>query len=135
MRTLALFVLFAFTVAARAEDDLTVLKEGPGGVPPRKMLSTFLLAECQKHFDARKKVVASLKTPADVEKRQNELAAKFIDGPRRLPREDAAERERRRHHRGRRLPHREGHLREPAQPPRHRHCCIFRQGKARSPAC
>ena len=32
------------------------------------MLATFLRAECQKHFDERKKAVADLKTPADVEK-------------------------------------------------------------------
>ncbi|HZZ77651.1 MAG TPA: hypothetical protein VFE62_03975, partial [Gemmataceae bacterium] len=46
---------------------------------PRKMLRTYLLAEAQKHFDARRKLVASLKTPAEIEKRQNELKAKFIE--------------------------------------------------------
>jgi DNA-binding beta-propeller fold protein YncE/dienelactone hydrolase len=64
-------------VAAK-EEDLTVLKTGPEGVPPRKMLSTFLKAECQKHFDARKKAVAELKTPDDVKKRQHDLREKFI---------------------------------------------------------
>jgi cephalosporin-C deacetylase-like acetyl esterase len=46
---------------------------------PRKMLYTFLRAEAQVHFDARKKLVAQLKTPDDIHKRQRELKAKFIE--------------------------------------------------------
>ena len=45
---------------------------------PRKMLHRFLLAEAQKHFDARKRRVASLKTPADIHQRQADLKAKFL---------------------------------------------------------
>jgi dienelactone hydrolase len=78
MRTCTLLGLLLLPIAARADDDFTVLKEGPGGVPPRKMLATFLRAECQKHFDARKKAVADLKTPDDVKKRQQDLREKFI---------------------------------------------------------
>jgi dienelactone hydrolase len=78
MRTGTLLTLLLLPIVARADDDFIVLKEGPGGVPPRKMLATFLRAECQKHFDARKKAVADLKTPDDVKKRQQDLREKFI---------------------------------------------------------
>jgi cephalosporin-C deacetylase-like acetyl esterase len=44
----------------------------------RKMLDTFLKAEAQKHFDARKKLVRSLKTPEEIRKQQEELKAKFL---------------------------------------------------------
>jgi dienelactone hydrolase/pimeloyl-ACP methyl ester carboxylesterase len=59
-------------------DDLTVLAPDPKGTPPRKMLYAYLQAEAQKHFDARRKAVAELKTPEDIRKRQAELKAKFI---------------------------------------------------------
>ena len=45
---------------------------------PRKMLHAYLLAEAQKHFDARKKTVALLKTPDEIQKRQRSLRAQFI---------------------------------------------------------
>jgi cephalosporin-C deacetylase-like acetyl esterase len=56
--------------------DLTVLKPED---QPKKLVQNYLLAECQKHFDARRKDVAALKTPEDVRKRQADLRAKFID--------------------------------------------------------
>jgi dienelactone hydrolase len=59
-----------------AQGDLTVLKPEE---QPRKMLYTFLQAECGKLFEARRKAVAALKTPEDVRKRQADLRAKFID--------------------------------------------------------
>jgi dienelactone hydrolase/pimeloyl-ACP methyl ester carboxylesterase len=46
---------------------------------PKKMLQEFLLAECGKHFEARRKAVAGMKTPEDVARRQAELRAKFIE--------------------------------------------------------
>ena len=46
---------------------------------PKKMLQEYLLAECGKHFEARRKAVAALKTPEDVAKRQAELRARFIE--------------------------------------------------------
>jgi cephalosporin-C deacetylase-like acetyl esterase len=46
---------------------------------PEKLLYNHLLQECQKHFDARKKEVAALKTPADIKARQARLKAKFIE--------------------------------------------------------
>lgn len=46
---------------------------------PRKMLHAFLLGEAQKHFEARRKLVAQLKMPEEIHKRQAELKAKFID--------------------------------------------------------
>jgi cephalosporin-C deacetylase-like acetyl esterase len=52
---------------------------------PRKMLYKVLLAEAQTHFDARKKLVASLKTPDEIQRRQRELRAKFTDAIGGLP--------------------------------------------------
>src|SRR6185503_7818145 len=52
---------------------------------PRKMLHTYLLSECGKQFDARRKAVAELKTPEDVKKRQETLRAKFIEALGGLP--------------------------------------------------
>ena len=53
------------------------------------MLHDFLLKEAQKHFDARRKAVAALKTPADVRRRQEELRKQFLaalgDLPERTP--------------------------------------------------
>lgn len=47
-------------------------------VPPHKMLHTFLLNEAQKHFDARRDVIAKLKTPEQIKARQTELKKKFL---------------------------------------------------------
>jgi cephalosporin-C deacetylase-like acetyl esterase len=44
----------------------------------RKMLYSFLLGEAQKHFETRKKLVASLKTPDEIYRRQADLKAKFV---------------------------------------------------------
>jgi cephalosporin-C deacetylase-like acetyl esterase len=78
MRLLAPCVLLTAAVAARAADDLTVLT--PRDAPePRAMLHAHLLAEAKTHFDARRAAVERLKTPADVERRQTELRARFID--------------------------------------------------------
>jgi cephalosporin-C deacetylase-like acetyl esterase len=63
---------------APARDELAVLDPN-GDVPPRRMLRTYLLGEAQKHFDARRKVVAALKTPEDIQKRQRDLKAKFLE--------------------------------------------------------
>ncbi|HZT81961.1 MAG TPA: acetylxylan esterase, partial [Gemmataceae bacterium] len=77
-RLLAVALCLCLAVAARAADeDLTVLK-GDGDVSPRKMLYTYLQGEAKKHFDARRKAVAALKTPEDVRRRQKELRQKFV---------------------------------------------------------
>jgi cephalosporin-C deacetylase-like acetyl esterase len=60
-------------------DDLTVLPTGKDDTPPRKMFYDYLRGEAQKHFDARKKTIAALKTPEDVRRRQQELRTKFIE--------------------------------------------------------
>lgn len=52
---------------------------------PRKMLYTYLQAECGKAFESRRKDVAGLKTEADLRKRQEFLRAKFIEALGRLP--------------------------------------------------
>ena len=41
-------------------------------------LYDYLLKEAQKHFDARRQVVAALKSPEQIKKRQDELKAKFL---------------------------------------------------------
>jgi cephalosporin-C deacetylase-like acetyl esterase len=71
-------LLAAGTATAFAADDLTVLKPGPKETPPRKLLHTHLLAECQKHFDARKAEVEKLKTPEEIAARQKVLREKFV---------------------------------------------------------
>ncbi len=55
--------------------DLTVLKPED---EPKRMLYKYLEAECGKHFEARRKAVAAIKTPEDVARRQADLRAKFV---------------------------------------------------------
>jgi dienelactone hydrolase len=62
--------------------DLTVLRPEE---QPRKMLYAHLQAEAGKHFEARRKAVAALKTPDDVRRRQEELRAKFVEALGGLP--------------------------------------------------
>ncbi len=62
-----------------ADEDLSVLKTEPDGVPPARMLNAYLQKEATKHFDARRKAIADLKTPEDIKRRQAELRAKFIE--------------------------------------------------------
>lgn len=78
MRTAVLILLMLAAGTAAAAEDLTVLPSGKDERPGR-MLHTYLLAEAQKHFDARRNAVAELKTPADVEKRQRKLRARFVE--------------------------------------------------------
>jgi cephalosporin-C deacetylase-like acetyl esterase len=79
MRVAILTLLLVLTGLAPAQQAPPVGKPGPGGVPPRKMLYTYLQAEAQKHFDARRHAVAALKTPEDVQRRQQDLKAKFVE--------------------------------------------------------
>jgi dienelactone hydrolase len=76
MRLLPLVVGLALAVSAAGWAEPPVLPKEAG--PPDKMLYTYLRAEAQKHFDARRQAVADLKTPDDVRRRQRELRAKFI---------------------------------------------------------
>jgi dienelactone hydrolase/pimeloyl-ACP methyl ester carboxylesterase len=78
MRLLPFAVWLAFAAPLAAQEDLTVWKPGSAAVPPAKMLYTYLQAEAQKHFDARRQAVAALKTPEEVKRRQEDLRAKFI---------------------------------------------------------
>ena len=80
-------LLVTVTVPAGAQEDLTILKAGPDGGSPRAMLMTYLKAEAQKAFEARRAVVASLKLPEDVARRQRELKARFIECSAASPRE------------------------------------------------
>lgn len=77
MRTvLGILVTLCFCVTAGAQDKLQILSADH---EPRKMLYRFMMGEAQKHFEARKQLVASLKTPDEIQKRQRDLKAKFID--------------------------------------------------------
>src|SRR5262245_524924 len=60
----------ANTTAAQPEKE---------GGSPRKSLYAYLQADAQKHFDARRKTVAGLKTPDDLKRRQEQLKAKFLE--------------------------------------------------------
>ena len=73
MRRIA-FSLFFLAIPVQAQ-DLRVL---PENADTRKMLYNYLLKECQKHFDARRKAVAGLKTADQIHKRQADLKAKFL---------------------------------------------------------
>jgi dienelactone hydrolase/pimeloyl-ACP methyl ester carboxylesterase len=56
---------------------------------PSDVLNRYLLAQAKVHFDARRKAIAAIKTPADVERRQEVLRAFFLkslgDLPERTP--------------------------------------------------
>jgi dienelactone hydrolase len=79
-RLLVAALLFATAALGfAADEDLTVLKPGPKDTPPRKLLHTHLIAECQKHFAERKASVEKLKTPEEIAARQAHLRKKFID--------------------------------------------------------
>ncbi len=73
MHLLALATLLI--AAAPAEDELRVLGDDR---QPRTMLHSYLMGEAGKAFDARRKVVASLKTPEALKHRQEELRGKFL---------------------------------------------------------
>lgn len=75
---LSLPALLLTTPLVCASEDLTVLPKDAKS-PPSAQLRTYLLAECQKHFDARRGDVAKLKTPADVQARQKALRDKFLE--------------------------------------------------------
>ncbi len=71
-------VLLLLPTALRADEDLSVLTAA-AAAPPRKMLHDYLIGECQKHFDARRTVIAALKNSDDVKTRQDALRKQFID--------------------------------------------------------
>jgi dienelactone hydrolase len=79
MRALAIVLPALLAGSVAAADDLTVLAPDAKGTSPRKFLHAYLLAECDKHFAARKAEVEKLKTPADVAARQKALRAKFVE--------------------------------------------------------
>jgi cephalosporin-C deacetylase-like acetyl esterase len=76
---ISLLVLLLLPLPILAQEDLSVFSGGKGETPPRRMVHAYLIAECQKHFDKRKDVIANLKTPDDLKKRQQELRTKFIE--------------------------------------------------------
>jgi cephalosporin-C deacetylase-like acetyl esterase len=79
MRLLAVMASLVLTGSVLAQHDLSILKPGAGDVPPRKMLYAYLQAQAQKHFDARRQAVAAIKTPEELNQRQQFLKAKFVE--------------------------------------------------------
>jgi cephalosporin-C deacetylase-like acetyl esterase len=77
MQAWSLSALVLVASSALAQQELTVLTSD--GDEPRRMLRAYLLAEAQKHFDARRAAVAALKTPEDIQKRQRDLKARFLE--------------------------------------------------------
>jgi cephalosporin-C deacetylase-like acetyl esterase len=76
--TCVLSLVLLCPLALRADDNLNVLPSDKAH-PPQRMLHDYLLAQCQKHFDARRAVLADLKSPEDVQKRQQQLRTWFIE--------------------------------------------------------
>src|SRR5688500_7932627 len=76
---LAGLLLVGPAAMSAAAEDLTVLRADDRDAPPRKMLNAYLQARANEHFDARRAAVAALKTPDDVQRRQRELRAKFVE--------------------------------------------------------
>jgi cephalosporin-C deacetylase-like acetyl esterase len=78
-RSMRPWLVVALFVAApvRAEESLSVLPRSERD--PRTGLRAYLLAEAQKHFDARRAAVAALKMPADLHRRQEMLKGRFRD--------------------------------------------------------
>ena len=76
MRRLACLLAIFLTSPAFSQTDLRVL---PPESEPEKILYRFLEGQAKKHFDARRKTVADLKTPDDIGKRQATLKAKFLE--------------------------------------------------------
>ncbi len=66
----------ALALLVATQEDLRVLGSAD---EPKKMLENFLLAECAKAFDVRRKDVEAIKTPEDLRRRQAALRAKFIE--------------------------------------------------------
>jgi dienelactone hydrolase len=80
MRHVAILAVMLLAGGAGAADDFRVLTSTREGEPPaRRLLHASLLAECDKHFAARKFEVDKLKTPADVAARQKALREKFVE--------------------------------------------------------
>lgn len=84
----AVFLIATATFGgAQESDDLTVLIEVPGKPAQGKRLYDYLETQARKHFDARRKALAALKTPEDVLDRQVELRARFREALGELPAE------------------------------------------------
>lgn len=79
MLRLALLSVAFVSGTAHGAEDLAVVTSDAQGNPPRKLLQAQLLADCDKHFAARKAEIEKLKTPADVAARQKRLREQFVD--------------------------------------------------------
>lgn len=66
----ALWMLYSTTAMAQQPPRVLDTDE-------RRMLHDYLIAEARKHFDARRQAVAALRTPDDIQRRQQELKARF----------------------------------------------------------
>ncbi|MEW6357284.1 MAG: acetylxylan esterase [Planctomycetota bacterium] len=77
MKRFVLSVLCVFIGAAALCDepaDLNVLPPNIG----KDMLKQYLLGECKKHFDSRRKAIEAIKTPEDFYKRQKHIREEWV---------------------------------------------------------
>jgi dienelactone hydrolase len=74
MRRLAVLLFLATAASTFAQE------KAKSSLPdPQRELYDHLVRRAQEHFDARRKEVASLKTPEEIQKRQQTLKVKFIE--------------------------------------------------------
>ncbi|MBM4035049.1 MAG: hypothetical protein FJ291_25175 [Planctomycetes bacterium] len=69
-----LLAVGAVCAAGQEAEDLRVLPPKAG----ERMFHAYLLGECQKHFDARRKAVDAITTPEQVAARQKEVREKWL---------------------------------------------------------
>jgi len=72
MRKGILAISFLVCATSSAQTQARVLD-----TDERRMLHDHLIAEARKHFDARRQAVAALRTPDDIQRRQQDLKARF----------------------------------------------------------
>src|SRR5262249_23201718 len=75
----ALALASAASAPAPADDDLTVLKPGPNDTPTGRRLYQYLESQAKVKFEARRKLIAGLKTEEAIKGRQAEIGARFRD--------------------------------------------------------
>ncbi len=85
--TFAIFLclLFAFTTAGPAAEDLRVLPETIDGIKPAEMMSNYLHKLAQTQFDNWQKRYEQLKTSEQIAEYQKQLREKFIEAIGGLP--------------------------------------------------
>ncbi|HEV3121761.1 MAG TPA: prolyl oligopeptidase family serine peptidase [Isosphaeraceae bacterium] len=79
MRRFAVLACLLLASPVVADDDLSVLKPGPGDPSPRTLLASSLRDRARAALEARRKAVAALQTKAQIAERQERIKAKFLE--------------------------------------------------------